>query len=576
MPMSQNQITRPDRPMNSADNSFTVDPVMTTPWGIVDETVLPGWRKIKGRLSTVWLKGHLFGDGERQLVDASGKDVPAIRAAIENLDGCFAVIVKTENAIVAAADRIGSVPVFLTRSGYESAVSYRVGGLALPLAAKAGLTQVDRQAALEIGLAGYVLGDKALLEGIVHLRAGQIAVLKPGREPELSFYFTYRPWKVVERPRERLMSELADVLHRVFSKLVTSADGRPIMVPLSAGFDSRLIAAALKQLRYPDIRCYAYGLPGNHEAATSRAVAERLGVRWTFVPITPASQRRYFDSADHADFVHYADTLTAVPFHQDNDATRRLIATGYAPRDAIFVNGQTGDYITGNHVPQELWTAPPFRDPEARWTRLFAAARAKHFDLWRHLATATNLTRIETQFRADLERFGGLTSDPASDWALYEVSEYVHRQARYVVAGQRCYEHLGYDWRLPFWDRDLISFYESVPLSAKISQSLYKETIRHLNWGDVWALPVNRRNVRPRWIAPLRLFTKALCAPLGRDKWHRIERNFFAWHMDTLANYAVVPWKRVMLDRRGFRNAISWHAEAHLARHGIALDSLVA
>jgi asparagine synthase (glutamine-hydrolysing) len=538
---------------------------------LVLQDALPGWRKIKCDRAAVWLKGHLFGGGEHKLLAACCGSASNVLAVLPELDGCFGLIVEGADFVVAAADPIASIPVFVAHDG----PTWLVGGLATDLKARAGLSTIDPEAALALGLAGFTLGERALLTGLRHLRGGETVVISPDPQPAYSFYAAYRPWNGVERPRARLIEQLSDVLRNVFSKMIVSAAGRPIMVPLSAGLDSRLVAAALKEFRYPDVRCYAYGIPGNHEAKASRAIAERLGLPWTFIPVTPTSQRDYFKSQAHSQFVRYADTLTALPFNQDYDATRRLIESGYAPRDAIFVNGQSGDYITGNHVPSALWgESPP--DPEARWARLFAAARAKHFDLWEHLATKTNLARIERQFRADLEREGGLPADPANDWALHEASEFIHRQSRYVIAGQRCHEHLGCDWRLPLWDRDLISFYEAVPLSAKKSQSLYKETLRRLNWGNVWDLPVNRRNVRPVWVAPLRLAAKAITAPLGRDAWHRFDRRYFAWHMDTVANYAIVPWSRVALDRRGFRNAISWHAEAYLARHGIALETLVA
>lgn len=535
------------------------------------EGSLPGWRKIQLDRTAVWLKGHLFGGGESKLVAACGRGAADVQRILPELDGCFALIVDGPDFVIAAADPIASIPVFVAHNG----AACLVGGLAADVKARAGLSEVDPEAALALGLAGFTFGERALFSGLRHLRCGEMAVIGADQQPAYSFYTAYRPWKAVERPRVQLIGDLSDILRNVFAKMVVSTQGRPIIVPLSAGYDSRLVAAALKEFRYPDVRCYAYGIPGNHEARASRAIAERLGLPWTFIPVTPASQRDYFRSQAHAEFFRFADTLTALPFNQDHDATCRLIESGYAPRDAIFVNGQSGDYITGNHVPSSLWDAPP-PDAETRWSRLFEATRRKHIDLWDHLATKANLKRMERQFRADLEREGGLPADPANDWALYEASELIHRQSRYVVGGQRCYELLGADWRLPLWDRDLIAFYETAPLSAKKLQSLYKDVIRKLDWGKVWDLPVNRRNVRPLWLAPLRLAAKAAAAPFGRETWHRVERRYFAWHMDTVANYAVVPWSRVAQDRRGFRNAISWHSEAYLARHGIALDSLAA
>lgn len=537
---------------------------------------LQGWRRVESGASLLWLKGHLHGEGEARLVAALAQGVAAVQRMLPQLDGCFGLIVADAATVLAAADPIGSIPVHLARLDDDSG-RWLVGGRADMLVRQANLSQPDVDAALSIGMAGYALGARTLVQGLRHLHAGEMVMLRTGAAPEFGFYSSYRPWRSVDRPMSALADELADLLRMVFDKMIGGLSGRPIMVPLSAGYDSRLVAAALKELRYPEVRCYAYGIPGNHEAATSRVIAERLGLPWTFIPVTPRMQSAHFASADHADFVAYADTYTSVPFNQDYVATRAAIASGYAPVDAVFVNGQSGDFITGNHIPRELWSGAPV-DTEARWARLWAATRAKHFDLWAFLETPDHLARVAGDFRDDLERQGGLPADPALDWSLYEASEFIHRQSRYVVSGQRTYEHLGADWRLPLWDRDLVKFFELAPLAAKQAQRLYRDTLRRMNWGGVFAddIPVNRRNVRPRWLAPLRYAAKAVAAPLGREAWHRLERRYFAWHMDPVANYAVAPWSRVARDRRGFRNAVSWHTEDYLARHGVTLESLAA
>lgn len=543
---------------------------------IVAEDTLPGWRRIAAGASVLWLKGHLHAGGESRLVAAAEQGSATLRDALPGLDGCFAIIAVCPDGMVAAADPIASIPVFLAADAATGSVL--IGGQGAALARKAHLTEQDADAALSLGIAGYTFGDRALVRGLRHLRGGECAVVHPGAAPAYDFYARYRPWLAAERPRAALSDELAEILRAIFVKSVDGLHDRPIMVPLSAGYDSRLVAAALKELGHRDIRCYAYGIPGNHEAQVSRAVAERLGLRWQFVPVTPRLQSACFGSSEFAEFLRDNDTLTAIPFNQDYAATRSILQSGYAPKDAVFINGQSGDFITGNHVPRELASAPAVRDVEVRWARLFEAVRGKHFGLWTSLQTPRNLARMAAMLRADLEEQGGLPDDAALDWSLAEASEFIHRQSRYVVSGQRTYEHFGFDWRLPLWDLDLVSFYERAPLSAKLSQSLYRDTLTRLNWGGVFGnnIPVNRRNVRPLWLAPLRLAAKAAAAPFGRDRWHRIEKRYFAWHMDPVANYAVVPWSRVARDRRGFRNAIAWHAEAYLARHGVSLERLAA
>lgn len=111
----------------------------------------------------------------------------------------------------------------------------------------------------------------------------------------------------------------------------------------------------------------------------------------------------------------------------------------------------------------------------------------------------------------------------------------------------------------------------------KANQALYARMLHNRNWGGVWRdIPLNRKTIRPRWLAPLRLAAKLAHAPLGADRWHRFERRFFQYWMDTTCNAAVVPYGRAARDARGARNGVSWLGEAYLVAKGIAPGHLIA
>jgi hypothetical protein len=189
------------------------------------------------------------------------------------------------------------------------------------------------------------------------------------------------------------------------------------------------------------------------------------------------------------------------------------------------------------------------------------------------LKTPETLAKVHRLLRDDLSRAGAALGEPEEDFALYELSELRNRQSKYTVAGQRAYEYLGFEWRLPLWDNAYLDFWERVPFALKFRQRLYREMLEAEDWGGVWGTGWSTpRVVSPGWIRLLRLAAKAAHAPLGHRRWHAFERRVFAWWMDVTANYAVVPYRRVLGDRRGQRNAISWHAEAYLAGKGLALD----
>ncbi|MGH6954389.1 MAG: asparagine synthase-related protein, partial [Alphaproteobacteria bacterium] len=478
-------LTESPEPRRVAARGPTVAP--DRPEALLDARHLAeerGWRRTVAGSSTLWLKGHLHGSDPVRLAASLGTDgAEAAIRRIAALDGHFAIVATTLAWAVAATDRVGSTPLFYALA----AAGMLVGSQARRLAERLGAPSYEPAALAELAMAGYTIGPRTIMGGLEMLGPGEALVFEAGAPPARRRYYAYSPWLAAEEDSHRLERRLVELTLGVLEKMVAGLDRRPVLIPLSAGLDSRLVASGLRHIGHRGVRCFSYGLPGNHEAEAGRRIAEALGYPWTFVAHAPARQRALFGSAICRDHEAYADTLAAVPFQQDLAAVSTLKARGYAPAESVFVNGQSGDFITGNHIPDSLFEpAPDGAAVETRWRRITDVAIAKHFSLWGALKTEGALARIRARLAADLESCGAVLGDPALDYALYECSEFQNRQSKYVVQGQRTYEFLGFDWRLPLWDRDFVDFWERAPLAAKRRQALYRATLERANWGGVW------------------------------------------------------------------------------------------
>ena len=522
------------------------------------------WRTYRSGSLTLRFAGYLFDDTPEKLATRlAAQGARNLEQELAGLDGHFALIAQVGSDQFAAVDRVRTIPLFWTNVGGELAISKFAPDLV-----RQRRLQLDGEQVAIFAMSGFAIAGRTLYRGLKELKPGEWIASVDG-EVRRGRYYQYRPWRTRQVSQKQWRKELADVTLSVFEKMVRDLGGRPILIPLSGGLDSRAVASALKYLNVQNVKCFAYGLPGNFEARASKAIAEKLGYDWTFVPHSPGQQARTF--AGDRDYRESADSLCAVPFPQDLHAMRTLLDNGYASHDAVVVNGQTGDYITGNHVPAVLFN-PGQGSEQDRWKRIFDALVAKHYSLWDCLKTPANLDRVDRGLREDLAEDGVALGEPEHDYAIYEYSEYQNRQAKYVVNGQRIYDFLGFDWRLPLWDRDFVDFWEAVPLEHKRRQTLYCETLMELNWGGVWDRASWPRSVSPSWIGPVRFALRAAHLPLGRERWHKFERRYLSYWMDIVANYAVVSYGRVVQDRRGHRNAISWHVERYLAEKGLAFD----
>ncbi|HEY7609106.1 MAG TPA: asparagine synthase-related protein [Alphaproteobacteria bacterium] len=536
------------------------------------------WRKTSEGPVRVYLRGYLEGDVAARLARSLARpDAEAgarVAASLAEARGHFALVIARADWVVAAVDWVRSIPLFYTAIGGH----WTLDDQAERLRRQAGLgaEALDRDAALALAMAGYTIDRATLYRGLEMLGPGECVLFRAGAAPQRLRYYTYRPWRVAAREPARLEAELAETTLDIVRRMLDSLAGRPLVIPLSAGYDSRLVASAARHLGAKNVRCFAYGRAGNFEAGASRAIAERLGYPWSFAPLTVPSQRRFFAGDAHRRYLDDADTCAAVPFVQDMSAILALKERGFIPADAVIANGNSGDYISGMHIAAPLRT-PPARgmSAAARRERLLGALVDKHFALWDWLRTPANLDRIRALLWRSIESAGGALGGPECDHGLYEYAEFQDRQCKYVVTGQRIYEFLGHDWRLPLWDNAYLSFWESVPLAEKANQALYARMLERANWGGVWRdIPVNEKTIRPRWLAPLRFAAKLAHAPLGARRWHRFERRFLQYWLDLGCNSAVVPYRRVARDARGARHAVAWLAEDYLAAKGLALAAL--
>lgn len=536
------------------------------------------WRRVGEGPVRILLRGYVEGDTLQRLAGAlaqPGADAgAAVSAALAGAHGHFALALAGAEWAVVAVDWVRSIPLFYAACDGAWAVDDN----AERLRRRAGLDReaLDSDGALAIAMAGYTIDRATLYRGLEMLGPGECAVLRAGAAPRRLRYYAYRPWRVRGRDPAHAEAELAETTLDVVHRMIASLEGRPLAVPLSAGCDSRLVVSAARHLGFKDLRCFAYGRAGNFEAEASRAIAERLGYRWAFAPLTIRGQRRFFAGEAHRRYLDYADSCASVPFVQDMSAMMALKAQGFIPDDAVIANGNSGDYISGMHIAPTLRTPPaPGLSAAERKERIVGALADKHFALWQALRTPANLERIKALLWRSIESAGGALGDPVCDHGLYEYAEFQDRQCKYVITGQRIYEFLGHVWRLPLWDNAYLRFWEGVPLAEKAGQALYARMLHAENWGGVWRdIPVNAKSIRPRWLMPLRYAAKLTHAPLGAQRWHRFERKYFQYWMDLTCNSAITAYAPTLADKRGARHSVAWLAEGYLAGKGVALGAL--
>jgi len=415
-------------------------------------------------------------------------------------------------------------------------------------------------------MSGFVTGQYTLFVGLKQLEPSSILYI-PSKGPiNLSRrIFKYLPTDYHSDSLNNLQEQLASCIDHAIDRTIKAVGDAPVWVPLSGGLDSRLVLAKLKARGCKNLYSFSYGPKGNDDAVIAKSVAKRLSVPWKFVPISGSEARTFFSEPRRHKYWRFADGLSSVPNNQDILPLIKLRDSAALADNSVIINGQTGDFISGGHIPERLF------DSAMTVGSFLEAILDRHYSLWKSLLTPQNLDIVAPRIRKILSLDGSKNAplNNGSAIALWEQFEYETRQAKYIVNGQRCYDFLGLRWMLPLWDGKLVEFWRNVPPTLKREQSLYRSTWQVWNYKGTfskitrpvtaWSRPVSSV------VVPLSIAARLLCGRSRRDRWINYARYFdrFGTH------YQTVGWRKFVAHAHDARNSTSLYAKVWLKENHI-------
>lgn len=448
-----------------------------------------GWNSRKHGLCTV----HFVGREKTVqdflgLVPESGPlDKGTLKQGLLKLKGNFAAIVEAPDFTLAVADKIRGYPVFYAHQGGN----FRVSNSARLLKEEIGLTEANELSLLEFRMAGYVTGRDTLYKGLYQLQAGEFLVWdKTKHKLDCERYYIFYSNEIRKEKQDDFIQELDGITNAIIQRNMDDAAGRPIWVPLSGGLDSRLILCKLKQLGYDNLHAFSYGMPGNFEAKAARHVAEKLNVPWRFVPSTRRESREFFKSEQRKGYWNFADGLCLPPTLHTFLPLLTLINDKYLPRHSVLINGQSGDFIAGQHIP-DLEGRQPNHDI------LTEKIIAKHFSHKADFLAGANRRAVSEKILNTLRLLIPAKIGDYQEFAKqYELWEWQERQCKRVINGQRNYDFFNLSWELPLWDIEYLKFWSEIPVSLKVNRLLFSNYVEKM---DFFGLFKNFKPFMCRW-----------------------------------------------------------------------------
>jgi len=528
------------------------------------------WKKYKENNLKIWIKGYIYSHTIDRIIDICKyikKD--EVSSFLASIDGHFALIVQKDDLTFIAVDKIRSIPLFFINIKNDFFIDCDPKNL---VNLNKFDKKIDENAKLEIAMSGFTIGNKMIYKNLHSLKAGEAVLFKENNYEYLHYYKYFG--EIVNKNFNEYLEELSEVTLNIFKKMLNQIGKRQIIIPLSAGNDSRLVASILKYLGATNVKCYSYGAAGNFEAKIAKIIAHKLGYEWKFIPLTHKSEKKYYASNDYKKYLDYSETYCSVPYFQSLSTIKYLKDLNWIDNDAVFINGNSGDFISGGHISSKIEDNNEIDDTntKSRKENILNQLIEKHFSLWGYLKTEENINQIKKNLWNEITKGCDDLLSQDKDHLLYEYSEFIDRQSKYVITGQRTYEYYGHHWRLPLWDVDYLFFWQKVPLDYKLKQKLYIEMLKRNNYGNVWGedIPINKKTITPKWIIPLRFICKipfGLFGKEGRKAWKQFDMNFFYYFRDITHMMDTQNYIRIVKDvfkKPSFH--VSWQAKDYLKK----------
>ena len=421
--------------------------------------------------------------------------------------------------------------------------------------------KINQKSLSEFYSCSYVLEDRTLANDYYSLGPAEIIYgnINSRKLSRFKYFEYHRTLKKKKIKKKQFIHNLDDILNKIFDSLINVVGDKPIYIPLSGGLDSRLILSKLTEKGVKNIHSFSYGLKGNSDALVAKKISEHLNVKWNFFKFNKDEFRRMYFSEFKNSYDDFSDHFSVLPNYQDLFYLKKMQREGFFKKDSYIINGQSGDFNTGMHIPDSLYNFDKNFSNKYK-SILLKRIINKHFEL---SDTIKNISGVNYKESLNLS-LNKIKGSCVSD--IYERWEYEERQCKYVVNGQRAYEYLNLNWSLPLWHSDFVKFWTTVPLKYRFKQNLYRSYLNGWNYKDVFTKYTKQATAFTGYQEVLVKFLSIFLGVIfSKDDKNRI-LGYLDYSSRLGSFYQIFGYKNFIKNRSRVKNAIPFHIEEWLRK----------
>jgi asparagine synthase (glutamine-hydrolysing) len=373
--------------------------------------------------------GYAFSrEGQLNKSAADWKGELSLQALLKS-SGCYAAVIKSEASITLAADVAASFPLFYKVEDGGIFISDFVGK-----SVPERLSQPVLESILKLYCTEYT---ETFYDGWHCVPAGHYLQfdLQTGVHRMVRWFDHFIMKKHPADPA--FEHRYSVILEQIKKEIIEFSRGKQILLPLSGGYDSRLILSLLAKEPDIDLLCYTYGRPDSAEVQNALAVAKRIGVRHEVIEYDAEA----FSIIASEEWLNYERSNflgRSLPHEQDFFALAIMKSKGWLKEGFVALPGYCGDIAGGSFLKSHPIDADKYIFQQHGY-------KARHIP---------NL-------------------DGADDWDVYQQWLSENRLSKFIVNSVRVFEHFGGRWMLPLWHPEFLRLFYALRFEDRWGQRVY-------------------------------------------------------------------------------------------------------
>lgn len=445
----------------------------------------------------VWLKGFFIKDehvyfAQDFLGYVSGCTRENLIESCRVADGHFLIVVCDSEGVIVVSDHMRSFPVLIVKRENGYCVTDAISAQELHNSEFDDL----QRSAFENAL--YTFGEKTLCKDITQVPAGSYCTIsEAGITYEAYWQFRYAEKQILDK--KQAVGVLADGYDKLFATCKELIGERNVVIPLSGGYDSRLILNGLLQngVEKERIITFTYGRSDYEDRILSEKIAKAVGVRHYFINYCTKDARKFF-AREFARFSYYAAMLVSVPCIQEWYAVSVLKEQGIINENCVFMPGY-GGILPGHYIQAFMFQDDVDMKQLIRKYIRKTMLSNKAGSSKNELAKLQDIIMESKHFTAD-------DNHDINYIESYERLIYLEEQSKFILNAVRDYEYVGCEWITPFFFKMQYDVWSQIDNTLRLNNKAYMQCMESYFMPELKEIPFTGSKIKRKSKTKFKIF----------------------------------------------------------------------